>query len=184
MRDRFYSGLADLLTPSADNAWRWELKNRILRKAGLKVGRHVAIDRGFEWLGGGAEVVLEDYAVLGRNIKIYNFSEISIGKFCMFAGDVLMANGGHDVSSFVPFSGALRIGRGCWVGTGVKIVGPDLQIGDNAILGAGALVNKSVPAGAIVAGVPAKVIGYRELPEKVWHLGGKWFSPQTFELLE
>ncbi|WP_197416661.1 acyltransferase [Herbaspirillum rubrisubalbicans] len=143
----------------------------------------MAIDRGFEWLAQGGTVILEDHVVLGRNVKIYNFSNVSVGSFCMFAGEVLIANGGHDTSTFLPFSGNLSIGRGCWIGTGVKIVGADLEIGDNAVLGAGALVNKSVPPGAIVGGVPARILGYRELPEKVWHLGGRWFSPVTFELL-
>lgn len=51
-------------------------------------------------------------------------------------------------------------------------------------IAAGAVVINDVPTRAIVAGVPAKVIGYRELPEKVWHLGDIWFSPFTFELIE
>lgn len=184
MIDRVYAALADYLTPGGDVGWRWELKNKVLRQAGLKIGQDVAVDRGFEWLAHAGAVTLADHVVIGRNVKIYNFSDVSIGSFCMFAGDVLIANGGHNTSTFEPFSGALSIGRGCWIGTGVKIVGADLEIGDNAVLGAGALVNKSVPPGAIVGGVPARILGYRQLPEKVWHLGGKWFSPFTFELVK
>ena len=41
-----------------------------------------------------------------------------------------------------------------------------------------------IPDNAIVAGVPAKVIGYRELPKKVWHLGNDYFCPQTFRLID
>lgn len=36
-----------------------------------------------------------------------------------------------------------------------------------------------VPANAIVAGVPAKVVGHRDLPDRVWHLGSIWFCTHT-----
>lgn len=52
------------------------------------------------------------------------------------------------------------IGNDVWIGTHVVIMG-GLTIGDGAIVAAGAVVTKDVPAYAIVAGVPARVIRYR-----------------------
>ena len=49
------------------------------------------------------------------------------------------------------------IGRKVWLGASVTVV-PGVSIGDGAIVGAGAVVTKDVPAGAIVAGVPAKLV--------------------------
>jgi len=50
-----------------------------------------------------------------------------------------------------------RIGRNCFVG-GRALILPGVEIGDGCVIGAGSVVTKSVPAGCIVAGNPAKII--------------------------
>ncbi|GGG33574.1 DapH/DapD/GlmU-related protein [Hymenobacter glacieicola] len=47
--------------------------------------------------------------------------------------------------------------RGAWIGANVTVM-PGVTIGENAIVGAGAVVTKDVPANSIVAGVPARVV--------------------------
>lgn len=172
--------VAEFVTPSAHKNWRWNLKNCFLRKAGLTLGKGVVIDQGFYWFLIGGGVVFEDHVAIGKDVSIYNFGDVRIGKFAMFASDVLIANGGHEKNTLEPFSGPIKIGNGVWIGAGAKIVGANITVGDNAIVGAGALVIQDVPAESIVVGVPAKVIGKRDLPEKVWHLGGSYFCPRTF----
>ena len=51
----------------------------------------------------------------------------------------------------------VRIGNGVWIGANVTIL-PGVTVGDRAILAAGAVVTKDVPANSIVGGNPAKVI--------------------------
>ena len=51
--------------------------------------------------------------------------------------------------------------EGVWLGAGVKVL-KGVTIGRHAVVGAGALVTKSIPEGAIAVGVPAKVIGCRK----------------------
>lgn len=54
--------------------------------------------------------------------------------------------------------GCVEIMDNCFIGS-ESIILPDIRIGPNAIVAAGAVVTKDVPEGAIVAGNPAKVIG-------------------------
>jgi maltose O-acetyltransferase len=176
--------LANSLTPTRHDYQLWEKKCQMLRRAGIEIGTHVAIDRGFTCLTGQEEFIhIGDYTAIGIGARFWNFNHIHVGRFCMFAADVTLVNGGHDVNTLEPFSGPLIIGNGCWIGNGARIIGP-LVVGDNSIVAAGAVVVGDVPAGAVVAGVPARVIKMRDMSEKQWHLGGDYFSPQSFELIQ
>ena len=53
------------------------------------------------------------------------------------------------------------IGNNVTIYAGAKIIG-DVKVGDGVIVGANAVVTKDVPAGSVVAGVPARVIKYQE----------------------
>lgn len=57
-----------------------------------------------------------------------------------------------------PYKNVPQIGNQVFMGAGSVIVGPVI-IGDNVIIAPNAVVTKSVPAGAIVGGVPARIIG-------------------------
>ena len=52
----------------------------------------------------------------------------------------------------------IHIGKSVWLGSHVTVL-PGITIGDGAIVAAGAVVTKDVPAGTTVAGVPAQIIG-------------------------
>ena len=56
------------------------------------------------------------------------------------------------------FDGAdVQIGTNVWIGCHVVVL-PGVTIGDHAIIGAGAVVTKTVPAGETWAGVPARIV--------------------------
>ena len=51
----------------------------------------------------------------------------------------------------------IRIGKGCWIGSEVTIL-DGVEIGDNSVVAAGAVVTKSFPENSIIGGVPARLI--------------------------
>lgn len=178
--------IANLVTPleTTNKLSKWEFKNRLLRLTKMVIGQNVAITTGFECITGNEQkITLGDYVALGHNVKLYNFGPIKIGSFTTIAADVTITNGGHEISTLEPSSGEINIGNGCWIGHGARIVRP-VTIGDNVIIAAGAIVTSDIPSESIVAGVPAKIIKQRELPEKVWFLGNNYFCPKTFRLID
>jgi acetyltransferase-like isoleucine patch superfamily enzyme len=67
----------------------------------------------------------------------------------------------HGNDSFDTVLAPVRIGGHCWVGPR-SIIMPGVSVGRGAVICGGAVVTKSVPPFAIVAGIPAKVIGVRQ----------------------
>ena len=78
----------------------------------------------------------------------------TIGEGCLISQHVTIGGaGGYGYRS----EGAPTLGNRVYVGAGAKIIGP-VTIGDDAMIGANAVVTKSVPPMVVVAGVPARPI--------------------------
>lgn len=106
-----------------------------------------------------------------RPILIADLSEIKIGSHVMFGPEVMLIGGGHNTTMLGKFMTAVHQKTGnedlgvtieddVWVGARAIIL-RGVRIGRGAIVGAGAVVTKSVPPYAIVVGNPAKVISFR-----------------------
>ncbi len=93
----------------------------------------------------------------------HSFTAMSIGG--IYFGDrvqvgphVTIVTDNHDLKKrSVLRCKPVRIGNDVWIGANVTIL-PGVTVGDNAVLAAGAVVTKDVPANSIVGGNPAKVI--------------------------
>lgn len=76
------------------------------------------------------------------------------------------------------------VGNDVWIGERALIMG-GVKIGNGAVIGAGAIVTKDVPAYAIVAGVPAKIIRYRFPQEQILALEQQqWWNLSEEQLRE
>jgi acetyltransferase-like isoleucine patch superfamily enzyme len=90
-------------------------------------------------------------------VTIDCFECISIGEGAAIAkGVVIRDSDSHHIDS-KPSTAPIHIGRHVWIGTNA-IVLKGVTIGDGAVVAAGAVVTKNVPARALVGGVPAKVL--------------------------
>ena len=93
---------------------------------------------------------------IGKNLKIpHNFSiviggGVVIGNNCTIFQNVTLGQNRNKYPT---------IGNNVIIYSGAKIIG-HVNVGDNAIIGANAVVTKDVPENAIVGGVPAKIIGW------------------------
>lgn len=85
---------------------------------------------------------------------------IHIGDGCQIGHNVVFATLNHGLAPehrAETTSAPIVLGRKVWVGSNATIL-QGVTIGDNAVVGAGAVVTKDVPANAIVGGVPARLI--------------------------
>jgi acetyltransferase-like isoleucine patch superfamily enzyme len=96
---------------------------------------------------------------LGRRCELDFTGSVSIGARCTFSDDVHVYSHdhGHEPRS-EPLRRKLVIGDDVWVAAGARILQNAGTIGDGAIIASGAVVTRPVPAGATVAGNPAREI--------------------------
>lgn len=120
----------------------------------LEQGAYIGNGRQFRVLGGKVG--------FGKNFVCHARTVTCHGDLLM-GEDVLFQGNNHDLDTLKPNDNKdpLEIGERVWIGARVIILGGCKKIGDGAIIGAGSVVTKDVPAGAIVGGNPAKVIRMR-----------------------
>jgi acetyltransferase-like isoleucine patch superfamily enzyme len=118
-----------------------------------------------------------DYALLCPGARISSASAINIGDNCMIAGGAYVSDSDwHDIYNRIAFgkTDPVNIANNVWVGDSA-IVCKGVTIGENSIVGAGAVVVNSIPANCIAAGNPAQVVKHLD-PEESFTTRKQWFS--------
>lgn len=136
--------------------YRNSRRNKLIRKGAsihetAEIGK-VNITGGLKLLSIGKETFL------GR-VTINIHDRIKIGDRVCINDGVEILTASHDVSDpgWKEVKASIIIEDYVWIGTGAMIL-PGIQIGRGAVVGARAVVSKSVEAGAVVVGNPARVI--------------------------
>ncbi len=135
----------------------------------LKIGNNVTIQdyAFFQLTKPNPVVIIGDDVVIGRHNMITAKGKITIGNYTRIGAFVQILDQGHGFAKndLIMHQSAIiedtTIGEDCWIGTGAKIL-KGVHIGKGCVVGANAVVTKDIPDFAIVAGVPAKIIKYRE----------------------
>lgn len=141
-------------TPPRDIIWKYEI---LMRK--LQFHRNPIIRLFLRYRYHRLGIMLGfsiPYHVFGPGLSIAHYGTIivsdgaTVGENCrIHAGVNIGANAGSHKAAI--------IGNNVYIGPGAKLIG-EITIGDNAVIGANAVVTKDVPASCTVGGVPAKVI--------------------------
>lgn len=122
------------------------------------------ISKGFEFIYGadvivfkGARLVLGKGSYINSDCKIRCHKEITIGENCAISHDfTIMDSDTHEIDG-QRNTFPIHIGNHVWIGTRVTVLS-GVNVGDGAVIASGAVVVKDVPAGALVGGVPARIL--------------------------
>ena len=130
----------------------------VLRLYGAKLGDHVCVQRSarieFPW-----NLKMGRYSSIGENAWVYSLGTIEIGQFTTVSQRVFLCAGSHDYTKpeMPLLKPPIKIGDGVWIAADVY-VGPGVNIGDYAVVGARSVVVKDLPKGMVCAGHPCKPI--------------------------
>ena len=127
-------------------------------------GKNVNIEKNADF-GSGANITIGENSGIGINCKVRG--PLSIGDNVMMGPDCVILTSAHNFDrTDIPMIAQggkvdkVTIGNDVWIGTRVIIL-PGVTIGNGVIIGAGAVVTKDIPDYAIVGGIPARVIRFR-----------------------
>ena len=127
---------------------------------------------------GEGRIRVGNYCLICAGVRISAATEISIGDNCMMAQGVYITDADwhdlYDRSMFVGRTAPVRIGSNVWIGDSA-IVCKGVTIGENSVIGAGAVVVRDIPDNVVAAGNPAVVLKHLDR-EKPMQTRQDWFG--------
>jgi acetyltransferase-like isoleucine patch superfamily enzyme len=169
------------LLTSAGRRWRTSGPVFFGRRLEIQIGRKGEIRFGrFVWIGDGSKirchegtVEIGEKTVIGQECTISAYQRVRIGEQCVIADRAMFIDFDHgvvEVERPIRVQGIYKrdveVGSNVWIGYGACVL-RGVRVGDNAIVGTNSVVTRDVPANAVVAGIPAKIIRMREAPSRL-----------------
>ena len=116
------------------------------------------------------DIELAEKVNVSANCELFSGNKLFIGRGTVIAAYTYLLSGGeYDYNSLTPLAeqagnltrGQTTVGSNVWIAAQV-VVADGSDIGDNAVIGAGAVVRGQIPANSLAAGLPAKVVRFLE----------------------
>lgn len=133
----------------------------------IKIGAKTVIREGAILQTYGGKIVIGKNCTINPYCMIQGNGGVEIGDNSLIASHVCMYSANHrfsDPTRPIRSQGetrkGIRVGSDVWIGGGAIIL-DGVTIGDGAVIAAGAVVNRDIPPGTIVAGVPGRSVGDR-----------------------
>ena len=159
---------------------RWQTDGMLFlgRHLEIQINRNAEVRFGrFVWLGDGTKIRCHEGAVeigqktvMGQECTISAYQRVRIGEQCVIADRAMFIDFDHgvvEVERPIRLQGIYKrdvlVGSNVWIGYGACIL-RGVSVGDNSVIGTNAVVTRDVPANAVVAGAPARVIRMRDVP--------------------
>ena len=159
---RFYSREAQKITMDINTVYHEpdELAALFSELIGKPVGEGFGLFPPF-YTDFGKNITIGNNVFINAGCKFQDQGGIFIDDGALIGHGVVLATLNHDLDPEKRqqlHPAPIRIGKRVWIGANATVT-QGVTIGDNAVVAAGAVVNRDVPADTIVGGVPAKVIG-------------------------
>ena len=143
-----------------------DLRDRLLRELLKECGDGVHVRPPFR-LEYGTGVSIGAGTFLNYDCLMLDVASVEVGEACQVASRVQFITATHPIDPHVRRIGwetakPITVGDNVWLSSGV-ILCPGVTIGDDTVVGAGAVVTRDLPAGVVAMGVPARVL--REIGE-------------------
>ena len=162
-----------------------EERDKILKQLLGDVGENCYIETPFHANWGGHHVHFGHTVYANSGLTLVDDTHIYVGDNTMFGPNVTIATAGHPIDPELRRQGLqynlpVHIGKNCWLGAGVTVM-PGVTIGDNAVIGAGSIVTRDIPANVVAVGNPCRVV--REVGErdKRYYYRDREIDPAIFE---
>jgi len=141
-------------------------REALLRELLGRVGDGVVVKPSFR-CDYGANIAIGEGTFVNFDCVMLDIAPIVLGASCWLATQVQLLAATHPIDpgprrAGWEYGAAITIGDNVWLSSGV-ILCPGVTIGDDTVVGAGAVVTRDLPAGVVAMGVPARAV--REISE-------------------
>jgi acetyltransferase-like isoleucine patch superfamily enzyme len=136
------------------------------------VGSNVSVGHGFT-CDFGSNIYIGSNVSINLNCTFIDCNRITIGNDVLIAPCVHLNTAAHPIElverltpdwspgsseyRFRTYALPIKIGNGCWIGANVVVL-PGVTIGGGAVIGAGSVVTKDIPANVVAVGNPCRVV--------------------------